>query len=138
MKTHLLILAAVLVIGCGPAGDPDAPAGAKGDGAVEKTAAAREGSGERAKEARAQLKELRTALELYDLTKGRYPEALEDLTKPAVAGEQAILVRIPDDPWGHAYVYLVEDGETAPSFRIYSLGPDGAGGTDDDILPPER
>lgn len=140
MRAHVLFLVSFLVLGCGrapePSGTREADAAPTAGPAV--AAPVGEANDERAKEARAQMKELRTALELSYLTNARYPESLADLTVPAAAGEAPIVSRIPDDPWGHAYVYVVEESESYPSFRLYSLGPDGLEGTDDDLVAPDR
>lgn len=40
--------------------------------------------------------------------------------------------RLPDDPWGNAYQYNYP-GEEGAEFDIYSYGPDGRPGGDDDI-----
>ena len=43
------------------------------------------------------------------------------------------LVRVPEDPWGHPYLYRLGALDTAPSFG--SVGRDGVEGTEDDVWP---
>jgi general secretion pathway protein G len=44
--------------------------------------------------------------------------------------------KIPVDPWGHELEYeLVEDEDAAEPFHIWSVGPDGEDGSDDDVRP---
>ena len=59
-------------------------------------------------------------------TPNALPESLEDLTE----GDQPLTKEIPTDPWGNPYVYRKID-ET--EFEIFSVGPDGVEGTDDDV-----
>ena len=40
---------------------------------------------------------------------------------------------IPDDPWGKPYVYLCPGTHNTSGYDLYSYGPDGQDGTDDDI-----
>ncbi len=41
---------------------------------------------------------------------------------------------IPKDPWGNELKYATVDDEGAPvKFKVYSMGPDGEDGTEDDI-----
>jgi general secretion pathway protein G len=40
---------------------------------------------------------------------------------------------IPKDPWGNDYVYQCPGKRDPYSFDLFSLGPDGRAGTDDDI-----
>jgi general secretion pathway protein G len=41
--------------------------------------------------------------------------------------------KIPLDPWNNELKYEKLDGETGPGFKIFSYGPDGREGSDDDI-----
>ena len=43
------------------------------------------------------------------------------------------MVSIPLDPWGHPYRYLEAGVHNPDSFDLWSAGPDGVDGTEDDI-----
>jgi general secretion pathway protein G len=40
---------------------------------------------------------------------------------------------VPSDPWGRQYQYASPGRHNTDSYDVWSLGPDGADGTDDDI-----
>lgn len=78
------------------------------------------------KTARLDVRTLLDALDLYRLAKGRYPEPAKGLD---ALYEQQVVKELPVDPWGHAYVYALEDGRSV----ITSYGGDGQpGGVGDD------
>src|SRR5262252_4709362 len=88
------------------------------------------------KAARIQIESFSSALDLYYLDMGRYPtsaEGLSALVQPSGSvsgwnGPYLKGVSVPNDPWGHAYVYR-SPGERA-AYEIISYGSDGqAGGT---------
>jgi general secretion pathway protein G len=90
----------------------------------------------RVKAARIQIQSLSSALDLFYLDAGRFPSSSEGLTALArpISGVTAwngpyVKGRtVPNDPWGHPYVYK-QPGEQAP-YEIHSLGSDGQeGGT---------
>lgn len=93
--------------------------------------------GGRAKEARinaalGDIKSYESAIELYALENNdRYPSALEDL----VSGKKKYVRELNRDPWGNAYAYAVPGRHHTDSFDLYSMGPDGADGTVDDVVP---
>ncbi|MCE5194981.1 MAG: DUF4388 domain-containing protein [Nitrospiraceae bacterium] len=59
---------------------------------------------------------IRFLVEVYKYEKGSYPSTLDQITKIK-------------DKWGNPYVYKIDSN----TFVIYSLGPDGKEGTEDDI-----
>ena len=81
------------------------------------------------KAAKIQMESLETALDLYYLDNGSFPAAAEGLkalverpaSAPAWNGPYLRTGSVPDDPWGHPYVYKVP-GEHAP-YEIASYGP---------------
>jgi len=88
------------------------------------------------KATRIQIESFSSALDLYYLDMGRYPtsaEGLSALVQPSGSvsgwnGPYLKGVSVPNDPWGHAYVYR-SPGERA-AYEIISYGSDGqAGGT---------
>jgi general secretion pathway protein G len=91
----------------------------------------------RVKAAKLQIEAFSSSLDLYYLDTGKYPSGNEGLAAlvrrpggvevwngPYVKGGS-----IPNDPWGHAYIYR-SPAERAP-YEIVSLGSDGReGGTE--------
>lgn len=89
-------------------------------------------------EAKVQMRNIETALKLYKLDNGVYPsseQGLEALVSKPSAGtiprnwrEGGYLEKkkVPDDPWGNAYVYA-SPGQSG-DYDIISYGADGARG----------
>jgi len=83
---------------------------------------------------------VRTCKEHYDqakvwrMVRGKYPASLRDMEGPLSEGDEDPFTTIEDDPWGHKYVLRVE----GRMLRVMSFGPDGAEGTEDDIVYPSR
>lgn len=88
----------------------------------------------REKTAKIQIESFKSAIDLYFLDTGRYPSTTEGLAalvrKPGgVESWNGPYLRggnVPQDPWGHAYVYRAP-GDKAP-YDITTLGPQGGGG----------
>ncbi|WP_338519339.1 type II secretion system major pseudopilin GspG [Alteromonas gracilis] len=101
------------------------------------------GSGEEAKRQKAavDIQTLKGALQMYKLRNNRYPsteQGLEALVSaptiepiPRNYPEGGYIDRLPEDPWGNPYA-LISPGELS-AIDIFSNGPDGEPGTDDDI-----
>jgi general secretion pathway protein G len=93
----------------------------------------------RVKTAQLQINQLVQALQSYHLDHGRYPsqaQGLEALVArptsppvPATYPESGYLARtrLPLDPWGNPYVYLVP-GRSGEAFELISYGSDGGPG----------
>ncbi len=85
------------------------------------------------------IRALESALNLYRLDNYAYPstdQGLEALSQKPVPDpprwkEGGYVDRLPMDPWQHSYQYLSPGSHG--SLDIYSMGPDGQSGTDDDI-----
>ena len=80
---------------------------------------------------------IKSALGAYEVDMGTYPKSLQDLiTAPGEARNWhgPYLDSLPQDPWGHAYVYVFPGKHLAGSYDLLSVGPDGKEGTDDDIV----
>jgi general secretion pathway protein G len=101
------------------------------------------GRGQQAREtaARTDISTLRTALAVFESDNDRYPTTQEGLgallDAPAGLnnwrGPYLDQTSLPRDPWGNPYVYR-QPGERNPrSYDLFSPGPDGRPGTDDDI-----
>lgn len=70
------------------------------------------------------------AVDLYALEHNdTYPKTLEDL----VSGERKYVKEIKLDPWKNPYVYKPGTDAAKADYEIFSCGPDGAPGTEDDV-----
>jgi general secretion pathway protein G len=95
------------------------------------------------KAAQAQIGLLQPALKMYFLHMKQYPstgaglEALRtapgELANPAKWQGPYLESPIPLDPWDRPYMYASPGAHNPDSFDVWSLGPDGADGTADDI-----
>jgi general secretion pathway protein G len=93
------------------------------------------------KKAAVDIQQLESALELYKLKTNSFPtteQGLEALvTAPTIDPiprnyqEGGFIKRLPEDPWGNPY-QLLSPGELGV-IDIFSFGPDGQAGTEDDI-----
>lgn len=79
-----------------------------------------------------------TALGLYELDNGKYPESLDGLLKKSNTGAGPYLKRKPIDPWKRQYKYKSPGVKNPDDYDLYSLGPDGQEGTSDDITNWEQ
>jgi general secretion pathway protein G len=97
----------------------------------------------RVQTARAQVAALEEAVRRFEADNGFFPETeqgLEALVEKPAAGraptnyaDGGYLDRgVPADPWGNPYKYLAP-GARNRDFDLWSAGPDGADGTDDDV-----
>jgi len=101
------------------------------------------GSQERAnlQKAVSDINSLETSLKMYKLDNYQYPsteqgiEALVTETDveplPRRFPEEGYITRLPKDPWGNEY-QLLNPGENS-KIDVFTMGPDGEAGTDDDI-----
>lgn len=79
---------------------------------------------------------LATALDLYEMDIGKYPETLEALrTKPGDAENWRgpYIKKKPVDPWGKPYIYEFPGKHNPNSYDLYSYGKDGKEGGSDDV-----
>ena len=92
--------------------------------------------------AKSQVGSFDTALGTYLVTMKEYPSSQSGLqalrTPPADAMHpdrwMATLDReVPMDPWGHPYMYSQPGSHNPDKYDVWSMGPDGQDGTDDDI-----
>lgn len=92
--------------------------------------------------ARTQIGLFDTPLKMYYMDMNMYPttqqglqalrEPPSDLPNPQQWGIY-LEKPIPNDPWGHPYQYECPGSNNANSYDIWSLGPDKADGTGDEI-----
>lgn len=81
------------------------------------------------------------AIDLYKFNTGQYPDELKDLmekpsdddiaakwTGPYLNDAQGL-----NDPWTHPFVYRFPGDHNEGKFDLYSLGPNGIDGDEDDI-----
>lgn len=93
------------------------------------------------KKAAVDIQQLEGALEMYKLRNNTFPTTEQGLdalvTAPTIEPvprnypDGGFIKRLPDDPWGNPYG-LISPGELSV-VDIFSNGPDGEPGTDDDI-----
>jgi general secretion pathway protein G len=83
---------------------------------------------------------LSTALDLFELGVGRFPTSQEGLaalrTAPsgATGWKGPYLKRdVPKDPWGRKYAYRSPGQHNREDYDLFSYGPDGVEGGDDDV-----
>jgi general secretion pathway protein G len=101
------------------------------------------GSQERAnmQKAISDINALETSLSMYKMDNYKYPsteQGLEALVAetdieplPRRFPENGYVKRLPNDPWGSEY-QLLNPGENS-NMDVFSMGPDGEAGTEDDI-----
>ncbi len=76
-----------------------------------------------------------SALDLYEMDMGEYPQKIEDLLEGGSTSESwngPYLKRVPKDPWGEPYHYKYP-GEHNRYYDLFSSGRDEISGNDDDI-----
>ena len=91
--------------------------------------------------AKGQVGIFKSAINLYKFHTRGYPQALDGLTsKPGDsnvasrwAGPYLDSGKVPLDPWDHDYKFVAPGKHNADTFDVWSVGPDGQDGTDDDI-----
>lgn len=82
---------------------------------------------------------LSTALDLFELGVGRFPTTQEGLaalrTAPsgATGWKGPYLKKEAPDPWGRKYVYRSPGQHNREDYDLFSTGPDGVEGGDDDV-----
>jgi general secretion pathway protein G len=91
-------------------------------------------------QARSQIGLVESAARLYQLHMNAYPQTLDDLvqapsdaTNPNKWGGPYLEKRVPLDPWGNEYMYVNPGKNNTEKFDIWSMGPDGMDGSEDDI-----
>ena len=86
-----------------------------------------------------QIKALGTTLATFEVDNGYLPKGSRGLLdlmqqpRDAKNWHGPYLEKIPQDPWGHDYVYEFPGKHRPASFDLTSAGPDGVMGTPDDL-----
>jgi general secretion pathway protein G len=90
--------------------------------------------------AQSQLATFGTALDAFEVDNGYYPKGKNGLVDLVQAPRDTTSWRgpylkseIPNDPWGHPYLYECPGKFNPTSYDLLSMGPDGRAGGDDDI-----
>lgn len=92
--------------------------------------------------AKAQIGMFKTPLDMYQLDLGSYPSASSGLealrTAPGDVQDSKwqgpyLEKAVPADPWGRQYQYANPGKHNTDGYDVWSLGPDGSDGTDDDV-----
>lgn len=82
-----------------------------------------------------------TALKTYTALSGTYPTTAQGLaalvtkptTSPVPPRWQPTMETLVKDPWNNDYVYVLPGKKNPKGFDLFSKGPDGVEGTEDDI-----
>lgn len=83
---------------------------------------------------RTKISQVESAVKRYYLDFSDYPDSIKDLTNPG-SGRPPYVKKAPKDDWNRELIYKRSSGETP--FVIYSMGPDGVKGNQDDIYTDE-
>ena len=97
--------------------------------------------------AQVQMRGIKSGMELFRLDFNRYPteeetvevlwnKELLDPEADTAVWKQYLEEAVPKDQWGHEWGYepLVNEENSQPGYKLWSNGPDGEEGTDDDIM----
>jgi general secretion pathway protein G len=79
---------------------------------------------------------IKTALGEYEVDMGFYPQSLQDLLqrpRNAKNWHGPYLDSLPIDPWGNAYLYSYPGKHNPAGYDLWSAGPDGKSGDQDDV-----
>jgi general secretion pathway protein G len=82
---------------------------------------------------------IETALDCFKVDTGHYPKGTNGLVE--LLQQQSgttnwhgpYLDKLPVDPWGSKYIYEYPGRHNTNGYDLFSAGPDGKAGTDDDI-----
>lgn len=83
--------------------------------------------------AKADIASIGTALDMYELDIGRYPEKIDDLMTNPGLGDQwkgPYLKKAAKDPWGRDYEYEIS-GTEGDNYKLCSKGPKDSQSEDD-------
>jgi general secretion pathway protein G len=82
---------------------------------------------------------IKAALDAFQVDNGFYPTKLQDLFQQPNGttkwhGPYFDPPKLPVDPWGNSYFYEYPGKHNTNGYDLFSAGPDGKPGTDDDIV----
>jgi general secretion pathway protein G len=84
--------------------------------------------------ASSQAMEVAKNMDLFKLSNGRYPttsEGIQALVSPPKG--KPFMEKMPKDPWGNDFFYVIPGTKNPNKFDVRSKGPDGIEGNADDI-----
>ena len=89
----------------------------------------------------ADVQAIKTQLQLYESMNGFYPTTEQGLQAlvtqpdkdPRPARWYQLFRELPKDPWGNEYIYRSPGLKNPSGYDLYSIGPDGREGNEDDI-----
>ena len=100
---------------------------------------------------KAKIEQVRSGIDTFHLKLNRLPSSDKGLRELVEVPDEEKEVeawkqygpflkdgKIPTDAWGRDLQYELAESESGPSYRVYSYGPDGIEGTDDDIPTKEK
>ena len=79
---------------------------------------------------RTKISQVESAVKRYYLDFSNYPDSMKDLVNPG-SGRPPYVKKAPKDDWNRELIYKRSSGDTP--FVIYSMGPDGVKGNQDDV-----
>ena len=79
---------------------------------------------------RTKISQVESAVKRYYLDFSNYPDSMKDLVNPG-SGRPPYVKKAPQDDWKRDLIYKRSSGDTP--FVIYSMGPDGVKGNQDDV-----
>jgi general secretion pathway protein G len=85
--------------------------------------------------AKLKVNDISSTINQYYATVGDYPsgsDGLKALVNPP-GGLKPFFKEVPKDPWGKPFQYRSPAKQSSEPFEVYSTGPDGQDGTQDDI-----
>ena len=92
------------------------------------------------KAAESQIGLFKTPIQMYQMAIASYPPSLEalrsapgDLPNPAKWDGPYLDSPVPLDPWDRPYQYVFPGTHNPDGYDLWSFGPDGVNGTEDDI-----
>ena len=89
--------------------------------------------------AQTQISSFSTALDAFEVDTGSYPKGKDGLIDLVQAPRDSqgwkgpYMKEIPLDPWGRPFIYVCPGRNNPNSYDLYSVGPDGQEGNDDDV-----
>ena len=83
--------------------------------------------------AKSQISLIKSAINTFEADTGDFPPNLEALVTPpaGVTNAHEYLDKVPVDPWGNSYQYKCPGAHG--HYDVWSTGPDGQDGTQDDV-----
>jgi general secretion pathway protein G len=84
-----------------------------------------------------QIASFEAAIDAFEVDNGRFPRGLDELLDPPSDAPDwkgpYLRKTVPADPWGAPYVYEVPGRRNPHGYDLYSVGPDGRAGGEDDL-----